>query len=227
MLGNVKSTYELTRGVLRRYMADYTTTRNAPKTTKSGFFAILVKDTGEVWLGEAGNFTSVLSRFHSGQAVTQPACIQEAMKRGAGRELWLLTQPTRFSAQQLEAELIELNVLLDRKSPVHEGSGDLYIIRHDRSQDYFVITSRQTVPPEILLNSHLNRLSGQGRGINQALDKFVTAEATDILNKRGFTITHLCKFVDNDDKWLKRQLYINDCTYGTCLNLKGVDRVIT
>lgn len=219
----LKSTYELSRSVLRRYMADYTSTNTPPKTTKGGFFAILVKDTGKVWLSESSNFASVIRSFSARNPKGLAACLTEALAQGSELELWLLTQPARFSAQLLEDELFGLDVLLDRKKPVTTGEGDLFVVRHDRTHAYFVVTSRRDVSIEGLLNSYLNRLQVQETGQNKALSDFITNEAQDIINKRGFTITHLTKFACNDDKWLKRQLYIDASRYGVCLNLKGVD----
>ena len=219
---NTVSTYSITRSILLRYMANYTTQNSAPKLIKGGHGCFVVKDTGEVWFTHTRSFSSTLARFHA--RASMPDCIKKAMDNGSEIELWLLTQPDRRCAVKLEAELDAMNLLLLRKPPVKEGPGHLYVVRHDTTQDYFVLASRRTdVPMETLLGAHIHRLSDSSSSQNKELGQFITDNAQDIMNRRGFTITPIGKFKDSDDLWLQRNLFIEDCKYGKCLNLKGVE----
>lgn len=215
---------EITRSILRRYMADYTNQKSPPKTINSGFFAILICDTGEVWLSETTNFKAAITAFHN-HSQTKANCVREAINRGSPMELWFLTQPARFSAQTLENELYEAGLLASRKSPVREGSGDLYVIRHKTTLDYFVVTNRvQGMSEYSILNNFIIRLQNiKVKGKNEQLSAFVTINAQDILAHRNFDITHLDSFVDKEDEWLKRQVYIDNCKSGKNLNYKSVD----
>lgn len=218
----VKTNYELARSILRRYMADYTNCRTAPKAVKGGFYAILMKDTGEVWLSECQTFSGTITRFGNRNA-SHADCVMQALKRGTELELWLLTQPARFSAQALENELYEADLLAMRKKPVKDGEGDLYVIRHRVTQEYFVLTNRQEIAESTILSNFLTRLlniSGEAR--NKVLAQFVTDKADDILKQMNFDITHIDKFTDREDEWLKRQVFI-DGSRGTNLNLLSVD----
>lgn len=219
---NAVSTYSITRSILLRYMADFTTQTSPPRSVKNGHYCFVVKDTGDVWFTHSRSFASTLTRYRA--KANFPDCITKAVQEGKEIELWFLTQPDRRCAKQLEAELDAMNLLLLRKRPITEGPGELYIIRHDTTQDYFILSTRRTdITQETLLGSHLNRLAVTGSGYNKPLEDFITANAQDIMNRRGFSITPLCKFKDADDLWLQRQLFIDDCKYGKCLNLNGVE----
>lgn len=220
----LKSNRELSRGILRRYMADYTNQRTPPKQVKGGFYGVLMCDTGEVWLGETKNFSSALNIFN-GRTTSTADCIKQARARGSDLEMWLLTQPSRFSAQELENELYEAGLLASRKEVDKTGGGGLYSIRHRSTQAYFVLTNRRADLSEAsLLNNFYARLVNMaGNSRNERLSSFITEQATDILNQRGFDIVHICNFKDRDEEYKKRQEYIDNCTYGVNLNLKAVD----
>lgn len=212
----------MTRSILRRYMADYTTSTSAPAKLKGGFYAVLMKDTGEVWLGETSNFAMTLGRVRSKANIAH--CVDEAIKRGSELEIWLLTQPQRFSAQQLENELYEANLLSFRKVRDVTGPGKLYCIRHDYSHDYFVTAERKNRTPQAILSAwYRGAMKMKASGRNQAMSDFISKNAGDILNERGFSITFIDKFDNRDDEWLKRQCYIDDCKYGNNLNFVAVD----
>lgn len=217
-----KSNYEIARSIVRRYMAEYTGQHTAPKSVKGGFFAILMKDTGEVWLSESSSFSTTLTRFRA-KGQVHANCVMEAIKRGSELELWLLTQPARFSAQALENELYEADLLATRKKPVKDGEGDLYVIRHRITQDYFVVTNRQAIAESTILSNFLTRLVNMGgNSRNKLLHDFVTDQADDILAQRNFDITHIAKFINKEDEWLERQVYI-DHAIGRNLNFLSVD----
>jgi hypothetical protein len=222
----VKSNFEIARSIVRRYMANFTDTVTPPKAVKGGFFAMIASDTGEVWLGEAQSFAATITRFRATSGKQIADCMAQAKLRGAKLELWCLTQPTRFSAQELENELYEADLLAGRKRPNREGAGKLLVVRHRRSLNYFVVSNRQDIAPESVLNSFLYRLGTTGGDTyNKRLADFITEYAEDVLTQRGFDITFIAHFVDNEDLWLKRQLYIDECKSGECLNHKNVDLV--
>lgn len=210
------------RKLLLRYMADYTNSTSAPPTAKSGFFAIHMTDTNQVWLGETQSFADVIRRFRAKGAFA--TCVEQARERGAGLELWLLTQPQRFSAQKLEDELWKLDRLAERKERDLKGPGKLYCIRHDVSHDYFIVSDRTGAPSSTLVGNFMTRLTNlRGNTRNQMLDQFINEQAEDILRGRGFTITELEQFDDREDEWLKRQCYIDTCKFGRNLNWHNVD----
>lgn len=210
------------RKLLIRYMADYTTSTSAPRDIKIGFFAIHMTDTNMVWLGETNNFADVLRRFKSGGRFADS--VEKAKERGAKLELWFLTQPQRFSAQELEDKLWRLGKLAERKERDLTGKGTLYCIRHKASHDYFVVTDRTGSAPTTLLSnflSRLNTLSGDSR--NKHLDMFINEQASDILKCIGFDIYEIGTFEDADDAWLQRQVYIDECRFGRNLNWHSVE----
>lgn len=210
------------RKLLICYMAEYTNSTSPPRDVKIGFFAIHMTDTNMVWLGETNNFGDVLRRFQSGGRFADS--VEKAKERGAKLELWFLTQPQRFSAQELEDHLIRIDKLAERKERDLSGKGVLYCIRHKSSHDYFVITDRNNTAPTTLLSNFLTRLNTlTGDSRNKHLDKFINEQASDILKGTGFDITDIDKFEDSEDAWLKRQVYIDDCRYGRNLNWHSVE----
>lgn len=210
------------RKLLIRYMADYTNSTSAPRDVKSGFFAIHMTDTNQVWLGETQSFADVLRRFKA--KGTFADCVEQARKRGAHLELWFLTQPHRFSAQKLEDELWRMDCLADRKERDLSGPGMLYVIRHDVSHDYFVVADRTGAAQTTLVSNFLARLNNmRGQNRNQLLDQFINEQASDIMRGRGFTISPIEKFDDKEDEWLKRQCYIDECQFGRNLNWHNVE----
>jgi len=223
-VAEVKTNREISRGILRRYMADYTKQRTAPKSAKGGFFGIIIGDTGEVWLGETSNYASIINNFHS-KSGAGADCVKKAKQRGAELELWFLTQPLRFSAQELENELYEAELLASRKQIDKTGAGSLYVVRHNSTHAYFVLTNRQVgIAESTLLNNFYVRLVNMAGGSrNEKLNDFVTDQASDILNQRGFEIHFICNFTDREDEWKKRQEYIDNSKYGVNLNFKAVD----
>lgn len=210
------------RKVLIRYMADYTNSASAPTSVSGGFYAIHMTDTNMVWLGETASFKSVINRFNTKGNFAD--VVDRARLRGAKLELWLLTKPKQCSAQLLEDELINSDRLADRKVRDLTGPGKLYCIRHDISHDYFVLADRSSLAPTTLMSSFITRLSTmRGANRNQALDNFINSQTSDILKGTGFTITEIDKFDDNEDLWLRRQTYIDDCTWGNNLNWHSVN----
>ncbi|MNV56370.1 hypothetical protein D3C71_1486500 [compost metagenome] len=89
-----------------------------------------------------------------------------------------------------------------------------------------MVNSRQELAQESILNNFLYRLSTTGADVhNKRLADFITEYAADVLAQRGFDITYIADFVDNDDLWLKRQCYVDDCQSGDCLNYRNVELV--
>ena len=179
-------------------------------------------DTGDVWLSETRNFIQVLSTYRN--AANNADCVKEAIKRGAELELYFLTKPEIFSAQLLEDELFSVDLLAFRKTRNLTGPGNLYVIRHDLTMDYFVISDRQGLPESTLLSNFYGRLINQaGNSRNVAMNDFITAQASDIIKQVGFSITHLDKFACREEEWLKRQVYIDDAKFGRSLNWMSVE----
>lgn len=217
-----KSRYSESRRICRKYMADYTGQTSAPTKVKGGFYGILIKDTGEVWLGETKNFSSLLTRIRSKGSIAD--CVTSARARGSELEVYLLTRPEMFSAQALEDELWQNDLLAFRKTRNLQGPGQLYVIRHDKTHDYFVVADRSGTPPSSILSNFYGRMQSMGKTTrNQQLANFVTNQAEDILRQVGFSITHLDKFNDREDEWLKRQVYIEQCQFGNNLNWMSVE----
>lgn len=212
--------YKAARKICRKYMAEVTHQKSVPGKNKGGFFAILMCDTGEVWLGETCNFKQILATYSSNGAT----CVREAVQRGARLELYFLTKPEMFSAQALEDELFTADLLAFRKTHNFTGAGNLYVIRHDRTYDYFVVSDRQGLTESTLLTNFYTRLNNQSTSSrNVALSEFITTQANDIIKQIGFSITHLDKFTCREDEWLKRQVYIDDSKFGRSLNWMSVE----
>ena len=218
----IKTRYSEARRICRKYMAEVTQQTSVPGKNKGGFFAILMCDTGEVWLGETSSFKNILSTYC--YPTNSADCVKAALARGAKLELYFLTKPEIFSAQLLEDELFDAGLLAFRKSPNLTGPGNLYVIRHDATMDYFVTSDRQGLAESTLLANFYTRMLNQSASTrNVALNEFITAQANDIIKQVGFTITHLDKFVCREDEWLKRQVYIDDAKFGRSLNWMSVE----
>lgn len=217
-----KTRYAEARRICRKYMAEVTQQTSVPGKNKGGFFAILMCDTGEVWLGETRNFKQVLGNYR--HATNSADCIKAAVKRGSELELYFLTKPEIFSAQLLEDELFAADLLAFRKAHNLTGPGNLYVIRHDLTMDYFIVSDRQGLATSTLLSNFYGRLLNQSSSTrNTALNEFITAQANDIIKQVGFSITHLDKFACREEEWLKRQVYIDDSKFGQNLNWKSVE----
>ncbi len=214
--------YSEARRIVRSYMADYTGQSSAPQRVKGGFYAILMKDTGEVWLSETASYKRILSGYRS--ACSNADCVKSAIARGSELELYLLTRPELFSAQQLEDELWRNDLLAFRKTRNLQGPGKLYVIRHDITSDYFVVSDRKNSVESTILSNFYGRMQRMGTDTrNVQLQEFVTAQADDILKGVGFTIAEICEYDDREDEWLKRQVYIDENKYGNNLNWQSVD----
>lgn len=216
-----KTRYTEARRICRKYMAEVTNQTSVPGKNKGGFFAILMCDTGEVWLSETCNFKQILITYTTNN---NAECVKAAIKRGARLELYFLTKPELFSAQALEDELYTSDLLAFRKTRDLTGPGNLYVIRHDTSMDYFVIADRQGLAMTTLLSNFYGRLLNQSANTrNTVMNSFITAQANDIIKQVGFTITHLAKFNCREDEWLKRQTYIDSAKFGRSLNWMSVE----
>lgn len=223
-MNNVKTNYEIARGICKRYMANYTETTTPPKNIKGGFFAMINTDTGDVWFNECTSFASTINRFRSGASKCIASVLAEARAKGTKLELWLFTRPDAFSPQQCENELYEADLLLDRKKPRNDGPGEMLVIRHRVTHNYFVVVNRSEPNHSTILAKFLYRLQRAGTdGRNQKLSDFVTEYADDILKQMNFDIRMVCNVADNEDLWLHRQVFIDEQQYGECLNFQNVD----
>lgn len=209
------------RKILMSCMADYSNNHGMPKA-KKGYYAFHITDINKIWYAATDSLSSVVTRFRNRQNTAQ--AVKDAWARGAKVDLWLLTQPERFDGEAFRETLSELDLLADRKPYTTEGPGTLYVIQHRLTHDYFVLADRVGTNKSTLLCQWLLRLqitSGDSR--NEALAQFVTEQAEDILKGMNFEIIEIGQFENNEDLWLKRQVYIDDRKVGRNLNKKNVD----
>jgi hypothetical protein len=216
--------YNTARGVLKRYMANWTGQTTAPKTKiPGGFYAIVVKDTGDVWLSETNNWTTVIRRVMGRHPKQFGGELAKHIERGAELELWMLTQPHRFSAAELEGDLIDESLLLDRKEYSSKGAGRLFVVRHKGTNDYFLTTTRiadladSTVIQRLLTRMQEDAATDTGHS-NKKLAQFITDNSEDILKGINFTIDFVCNFDSTLDSITKKIQYQAEQKFGNCLN---------
>lgn len=215
-----KTRYMAARAILRSGMINVTQDR-VPGSTKGGMYAILFKD-GRVWVSETNNFNQMVIDTRKGN--NGPDCLTQAKQRGEPVDLYVLTKPELFCGATIREELAQADLLASRKARDLTGPGKLYAIRHHTTHDYFVVEDRTNNAESTILSNFLTRLTKvKGNCRNKGLGLFITEQAEDILNGRNFTIMEVDTFNDPEDAWLKRQVYIDDCKYGSNLNWNSVD----
>lgn len=218
------SRYNESRRICRSYMAEFTNQSSPPTSCKAGFYAILMVDTGMVWMDETSSFKTLLTRVRSKNPIA--GAVDAARERGSALEVYLLTKPHIFSAQKMEDELWQNDLLAFRKTRDLQAPGKLYVVRHDRTHDYFIVSDRNDCPPSTIKNSFLSRLQRESANSkNRLLAEFITNQADDILRHGGFSIHLIGAFKDREDEAVNRQKYINQCTYGRNLNWQSVENI--
>lgn len=210
------------RSLLLTHMADYTNNGSAPRNITGGYYALHITDIGKIWYAKTSSFSSTIQRYKNRAAMA--TCVMDAFARGAKVELWLLTQPERFDGERFHAVLDAARLLADRKPRTMEGPGRLYCVQHRVTHDYFVVSDRTGVAESTLLSGFLTRLQLiDAASRNKALGEFVTTNAEDIIKGMNFEIIEIDRFDDNEDKWLRRQCYIDSRKHGNNLNLNSVE----
>lgn len=213
--------YPLARSILRRYMADYTNTNTLP-STKGGFYALVVRNTGKVYLGETSSFSTLINRnIKNTSGVGFSRIFRDNLPAGSKYDLWLLTQPNRFSAQALEDELFKVDLLLDKEdvSSATNHEGILYVIRHHITNNYFLTYDTISSPASGILTRYLNDISKKKLKRNKTtLNNFITEYAGDILNQRGFGITEIKSFKNVTEREQLQNEFISNNVFGVNLN---------
>lgn len=215
--------YEVSRSIIRRYMADYSKMTSAPKTSKGGWYAYVARDTGKAWIAESISWANALARLIAKHG-SLPTCIAEAHARGSEVDVWFLTQPDRFDINSLIEEMDDYDLLASRKAINLDMAGTLFSIRHDRSHAYFLVKNRvDGMDEHAVLSQYLNRLGNIGSlkhtgHANVALQRFVTDNVGDILTRKGFTAKPVAKFSNLNDAADLIADYVMDSRYGICLN---------
>lgn len=214
--------YQNTRALLIRYMADYTNTQSPPKVAKKGWYALVTRDTGEVWLAETKSYASLIHRYHHGTDKMLPGEVKKAKEAGQVIELFLATKEG-VDIDGLRAELESRDQLLDRAEKDLTSDGYIYVIRHDISMDYYLMRCRNKAFSEFdMLTRFYNHVQNMAQTAhvlcNVKLQEFVTKNAKDILNRSGFTSVRLDHFKNTDEAIAFSNQYVANCTKGTCLN---------
>lgn len=214
------SRYNHAKAILRSSMMQITQDI-APGKVKGGTYALLL-GSGLVWYSQTISFNGMLRQLRGKK--NGPECIQQAWDRGERVEVFLLTKPELFCAEEIREKLEAADVMAARKERDLTGPGKLYAIRHHTTHDYFIIEDRTSSVGSTLLSNFLGRLKAMsGRSRNKLLNNFINGQAADILSARNFSIMEIDQFSNPEDAWLKRQVYIDDCKFGTNLNWNLVD----
>lgn len=216
--------YLNTRSLLIRHMADYSNTKTAPRGIKAGWYALVTRDTGEVWLAETKNVSGLLTRYHHGSDKTWPARIKDAKEAGQAIDLFLATKAD-VDIDGIRDELILRDQLLERAEHSLTGDGYVYVIRHDTTHDFYMSRCRNKEHTEFdMLTKFYNyavkmSLSASIR-CNQRLHSFVTKNAKDILNRTGFTAVRVSHFKNAEEALRQIEKFVSQSTKGECLNVQ-------
>lgn len=209
--------YEKVTRELRQYMADYTNTDSAPKSVKGGWYAVVTKETGKVWLGETKNFTSTLARFK-----TTGSVLPKELKALESEGLGIFLSTKDIDVEQLRFTLEESNSLLYRGTRTNAGSGKLYVISH-KSGHYYLTKARTSDDEEHrILTRFINRVldlkQSHSHHTNAKLQQFVTDNAGDLLRETGFEIREVSSFKDSEEAIEQMNQYYIDQGHLICLN---------
>lgn len=207
--------YAETRRELLPYMADYTSTQTAPKSVKGGWYAVVTKETGKVWLAQTKNFQGTLNRFRGGMVPKEVEA-----RRHEGLAIFLATK--EINIDELFYNLDEANLLLGRGSRVSSGEGRLYVISHT-SGHYYLTKARgeNTDKADVLtrfIGRVLNLAQTHHHSTNQLLQAFVSDNAGDLLREKGFDVREVGKFKDSDDAVEMMNQYYIEQSHMKCLN---------
>lgn len=200
---------------LRAYMADYTNTSNVPSGTKGGWYAVVTKKTGKVWLAHSKNLQSMLTRFRTNSVM--PNELKGLVPEGLA--LFLTTKD--IDIDQLRFALEETNSLLHRGTRTNSGAGKLYVVTHS-SGHYYLTKARTENGEHNILTRFINRVldlkQSFGHQTNYKLQQFVSDHAGDLLRETGFEVREVASFKDSDEAVELMNQYYIDQTNLVCLN---------
>lgn len=207
--------YEKARAEVRRYMADYTNTQNAPSSKKGGWYAVITKETGKVWLAETKNFQSTLNRYRGGLI---PKEVED--RRHEGFAIFLATKDIEI--EELFFNLDEANCLLGRGIRTNDGTGRLFVINHNSGYYYLTKARRADLNAADVLTRFVGRLlqlrESSHHASNKLLHAFISDNAGDLLRETGFDIREVGKFKDTDEAVEMMNQYYIDQSHLKCLN---------
>lgn len=208
--------YATTRRELTRFMADYTNTQSAPKSVKGGWYAVVTKETGMVWLAESKNFAATLVRYRT----TGIAPKEIEARRHEGLAIFLATKP--IDIDELYYNLDEAGVLLERGVRQSAGAGKLYVISHSSGYYYLSKARRDDTVERDVVNRFVRRILAMRHSVHHAsnptLQNFVSECAGDLLRETGFACRCLGKFESNEQAIEMMNAYYIDQSHLKCLN---------
>lgn len=207
--------YAAARRELIPFMADYTNTQSAPKSVKGGWYAVVTKETGKVWLASTRNFQSMLSRFRGGMV---PKEVED--RRHEGLAIFIATK--EINIDELYYNLDEANCLLERSARTSDGKGSLFVITH-KSGYYYLTKARGTHTDEVsVLTRFVKRIVNMSQthhhSTNQQLQNFVSDNAGDLLRETGFEVREVGKFSNSEEAVEMMHQYYIDQSHLKCLN---------
>lgn len=203
---------------LRRYMADYSNTKTVPSGSAEGWYAVVTKETGMVWLAHSKNLQATLNRFRTKGSVLPK---ELASRSTEGLALFLTTKKD-VDIDQLRFALDESNSLLYRGTRTNNGAGKLYVIAHT-SGHYYLTKARTSEGADLhILTRFINRVLDLKQSFhhstNQLLQQFVTNHAGDLLRETGFDVRELSTFKDSEEAVEQMNQYYIDQSHLICLN---------
>ncbi|ARV77053.1 hypothetical protein PHABIO_422 [Pseudomonas phage Phabio] len=201
---------------LRAYMADYTNTSNVPSGAKGGWYAVVTKQTGKVWLAHTKNLQSTLTRFRTSGVM--PKELKGLVSEGLA--LFLTTKD--IDVDQLRFALEETNSLLHRGTRTNNGSGKLYVVTHTSGHYYLTKARTETQGEHNILTRFISRVLDLKQSFshqtNHKLQQFVSDHAGDLLRETGFEVREVADFKNSDEAVELMNQYYIDQTNLICLN---------
>lgn len=181
---------------LRRYMADYTNTKNIPGGVKSGWYAIVTKVTGKVWLSKTKNLQTTLNRYRTTTYI--PMELKSLVDEGFA--IFLTSKD--IDIDQLRFELDESNCLL-QSSVGNKSTVRLCAVVHPTGYYYLTNVQVDTFNPKVIVNRFVNRVldlkHSSGQKSNDKLHEFVSVNAGDLLREKGFEVCELGDFKTTEE----------------------------
>lgn len=207
-----------TRKELTLFMADYSNTATAPKAKKGGWYAMVGRTSGKVWLAETKNHTAQIHRYRTKSAL--PAEVKAMVDDGEELSLFLTTK--EFDVDQLRFALEESNSLLHRGTRTNNGEGKLYVVTHNSGHYYLTKTRCEKLKDGDVLTKFIRRVldlrQTNHQATNKPLQQFVTDNAGDLLRETGFEVRVVDTFKDSEHAVELMNQYYIDQKHLTCLN---------
>lgn len=201
---------------LRAYMADYTNTTNVPSGAKGGWYAVVTKKTGKVWLAHSKNLQSMLTRFRT------TSVLPNELKSLASEGLALFLTTKDIDVEQLRFALEESNCLLYRGTRTNNGAGKLYVVTHTSGHYYLTKARTENQGEHNILTRFISRVLDLKQSFshhtNHKLQQFVSDNAGDLLRETGFEVREVAAFKDSEEAVELMNQYYIDQTHLICLN---------